>query len=322
MSSRSPLARSGDTSFLSKSQVQDLWDAASFLVQEYGVLLNTRIVIFHERDEHPGVGTTLVSELVHEMGLALRRWAPRACERFHWLYVHQRGSKTGFSTVIVAHIPSELAADAKAWLLGRFLSKRLSQVQALRCVKMRVPQFNREYSRVRWHFHLVRLLSRSLDPDIKVRVDGDRRALIDVLRIPVCLRERFSAARVPQERRVSESVGEKLRREAVGQRLAPLSAFRDQAWHAIATGWELIEHRDREIEKDERKQKELEVDLEWPEGKGSRTNQVRAAARQKLLESWPVDPRQRKRSWSGWWLQSDNEGAHSADGYDRREKRG
>jgi DNA polymerase III subunit gamma/tau len=306
MNGKLPSVRSGDASFLSKSQVQDLWDAASFLVQEYGVLLNTRIVVFHELDAHPGVGAALVSELVHELGLALRRWAPRACERFHWLYVHQRGSKTGFSTVIVAHIPPDLAADARNWLFERFLSKRLSQTEALGRVRFRSLHFGGERSRVRRHFQLARLLCRSVDPDIKVRADTDRRALIDVLRIPICLREKFSDAGVPQGRRVSESLGEKVRRKAVEERMAPLSAFRDQAWHAIATGWELMEHSAREIERDERRQKGLEVDLEWPVGSGARTDQVRDAARKTLQLSWPIDPRERRRGWEGWWLSASN----------------
>ena len=60
---------------LTKSQVRMLWDAGSFLVQEYGILLNTRIVINHTRLStcETKESTQLVSALVHELGMALKR---------------------------------------------------------------------------------------------------------------------------------------------------------------------------------------------------------------------------------------------------------
>src|SRR5690349_12380622 len=57
---------------LTKSQVRKLWDAGSFLIQEYGILLNSRIMIGHERLSTAPMrdGAELVSDLVHELGMA------------------------------------------------------------------------------------------------------------------------------------------------------------------------------------------------------------------------------------------------------------
>ena len=96
------------------------------------------------------------------------------------------------------------------------------------------------------------MLCLSLNPDIKVRDDGERRALIHVLSIPKRLREEFSFLGVPQRRRVSETIGERAQRFAIDERMAPLSAFSDKAWGALFTGWELREHLDRQRVKKER----------------------------------------------------------------------
>ena len=62
--------RASRNAHLTKSQVRKLWDAGSFLVQEYGILLNTRIEINHTRlsISETKEATQLVSALVHELG--------------------------------------------------------------------------------------------------------------------------------------------------------------------------------------------------------------------------------------------------------------
>lgn len=148
----------------------------------------------------------------------------------------------------------------------------------------------------------MRMLCRSVDPNIKVRDRGERRALIDVLSIPKRLRETFDSFEVPQRCRSSKTIGEKIQNKAVGDRLAPLSAFGDQAWTDLFTGWELDEYDDRQCEKEDREKARLKVGLEWPEGIGQRLDQVREAALEQLKTAWPQDPRRRLRGWQGWWL--------------------
>jgi hypothetical protein len=90
--------------------------------------------------------------------------------------------------------------------------------------------------------------------------------------------------------------------EAFNKRLAFLSAFGDQAWSYLFTGWELDEYDDREREKEDRKNAELKIRLEWKKGVGQRQDQVLEAALEQLKNTWPQPPRLRLRSWEGWWL--------------------
>jgi hypothetical protein len=255
LSSRSP----SRDAHLTKSQVRKLWDAGSFLVQEYGIVLNTRIVIYHKRlgISETREGTQLVSALVHELGMALKRSAPRSCPHFHWLYAHQLGWKTGFSTTLVAHIPEALVDEAHEHLFDRFLAKRYGWPLPKNTVLLRTTRYENRTWRFRRHLQLMRMLCRSVDPNIKVRDRGERRALIDVLSIPKRLRETFDSFEVPQRCRSSKTIGEKIQNKAVGDRLAPLSAFGDQAWTDLFTRWELDEYDDRQREKEDREKARL-----------------------------------------------------------------
>jgi hypothetical protein len=40
----------------------------------------------------------------------------------------------------------------------------------------------------------------------------------------------------------------------------------------------------------------------WPEDRDPLHDEVREAELERLRSSWPEDPRQRPRSWRGWWL--------------------
>jgi hypothetical protein len=152
----------------------------------------------------------------------------------------------------------------------------------------------------------MRMLCRSVDPNVKVRDRGERRAQIDVLSIPKRLRETFDSFEMPQGCRPSRTINEKTQNKAAEERLAPLSEFGDKAWSDLLAGWELNEHLDREREKEERRKALLKVQLEWPEGVGERQDQVRAIALERVKTSWPQDPRRRLRGWEGWWLRSPN----------------
>ena len=79
--------------YLSLKQVRDLWEAASFLVQMYGLFLNTRISIRYGRlgIEDPSKVGPFLTSLMHELRMLINaRAASAEClEPFHWLYVHE-----------------------------------------------------------------------------------------------------------------------------------------------------------------------------------------------------------------------------------------
>ena len=290
-----------DSAYLSKTQVSELFDAGSFLVQEYGLLLNTRIVIAHERLGMNKMtdGAELVSALVHELGMALKRSAPKTYPRFHWLYVHNRGTKSGFSTTVVAHIPEHLIDETEEWVFYRFLVNRFGSSAPKHAVQMRITRYQDDERKIRRHAQLMRFLCRSVHPEIKVRDHGERRALIDVISIPRHLREPFEVVDVRQRCRASKTIGEKAQRKAIDEGLGPLSAFGDNAWAFLFSGWERDEHKDRQREKEERLIQEAKINLDWPAGMGPRQNQVRAEFLDQLKRQ---APRQRRRSWRPWWL--------------------
>jgi hypothetical protein len=167
---------------------------------------------------------------------------------------------------------------------------------------LRTTRYESQLWRLRRHFHLMLMLCRSVDPSIKVRDQGERKALIDVLAIPKRLRETFDSFAAPQRCRVSKTISEKLQTEAFDQRLAFLSVFGDQAWSNLFTGWELAEYLERQREKEDHKNAQLKTLLQWPEGVGQLQDRVREAELQRLKATWPQDPRFRLRAWTGWWL--------------------
>ena len=239
-----------------------------------------------------------MSALVHELGMALKRSAPRSCPHFHWLYAHDLGRKSGFATTLVAYIPEALADEAHEHLFERFLAKRYGWPLPKNAVLLRTTRYENPKWRLRRHLQLMRMLCRSVDPNIKVRDQGERRALIDVLSIPKRLRETFDSFEVPQRCRASKTINEKMQHKASDARLAPLSAFGDEAWSDLFTGWELNEHLDRQREKEERAEALLKVRLEWPEGVGRRQDQVRAIALERVKTSLAARPAAQA-SWVG-----------------------
>ena len=104
--------------YLSFQQAETLYDAASMIGQEYGLLFNTAV-----RLRHAGLGGgeelnagRLVSQLLHELRLRMRSWVPG--ERLHWIYVHER-SDAGVITELVLHVPPMALLSFEDWLPRR-----------------------------------------------------------------------------------------------------------------------------------------------------------------------------------------------------------
>jgi len=283
---------------LSKNQVRELCDAASFLIQEHGVGLNSRLVVFHERlgifDQAAAIH--LVSDLVHQLGLCVDRWTGGS--HLHWLYVYERSKQHGLTTVIAAHIPPFLADDVDEWLYERFLPGRTTCSDLRAGVRLKVFVCASAEAQSRRHHHLLRLLCRGVDPTITVLHRDQQRALIDVLGIPRGMRQPLLGVQLVQRWRVSESIGKGVRK---GTKLEPLSAFKDKAWDSLFGGWEFQEYDDRQREATDRASKTASIILKWPTGISEVTDRIGQFQLDELHASWPEDPRRRLRSWLGWW---------------------
>jgi hypothetical protein len=290
--------------FLTYQQVAQLWHAGSVLVQEYGVSLNGHLMIFHDQlgDGDVSAAKRLVSDLLRELNLALKRWAPNSCAAFHWLSVWERSRSRGLVSNIAFYIPDELIWSAEEWLFERFLAKRFGFEGVAGAVRFRASRHGSMGWKMRRHLWLMRCLIRTTDPRLMVRIKGDLASFLTVLKLKKLAVENGTDPAVPQRIRVSETLGKSRLRMIKEERMAPLSAFGDGAWPHIATGWELDEYIDRVRTREHRQRSIQKINVEWPDTSGERCRQVREAALTKLRLTWPKDPKARLRTWEGWWL--------------------
>jgi hypothetical protein len=151
------------------------------------------------------------------------------------------------------------------------------------------------------HWLIVRNLWASLDPTtLHWGADGGREPLVDLLGIPKNVRRPAGYLTSLRRRASSRSLAPDRRRKAEAERMALLSAFKDCAWAAIYSGWELEEHRDRKAELDRRKSAHDLVVAEHA-GDTELATRRRIEELRKLEAGYPTDPRDRRRSWVGWW---------------------
>jgi DNA polymerase-3 subunit gamma/tau len=291
--------------YLSVKQVRDLWEAASFLVQMFGLFLNTRISIRHGRlgiDDPRKVGPFLTS-LMHELRMLINdRAASTECpEPFHWLYVNEHSPTDGAITHVVATVPME-AGDIGTWLSDRFLPHHLESSCPTGAVTVRrsVVRDGEHFAR---HLQLVRLVCRGVDPNYTVSIRNGvgittRIPLIERIGVPRKLRgqigRRFGAKRF----NVSRLIGPEARREASGD-LPPLSAFADRSCLNLDSGWEVAENQYRQKLNAERAAAEAKLDLDWPADGGELALRRREAELQRFREAWSHGVEARKRNRPG-----------------------
>lgn len=301
---RKPQATKGagnSPDYWSRGTVAAVFDAASVLPQLFGVHFNTLIVLRHDllgRDE--AHGPLEASDLIHEAAQQLRRLAGKQA-RLHSIYRHRKTERDGFTTAVICHIPPLWADAMRDWIDG-FIERRFGTRLDRRAVHIRMTEHPDTKCQIRRHWRLVRGLASALDPTLEIVHEGRRRWLVDLLGVPRVLRHPGQALSLAQRYRVSETIGVSAQARARRERMDCLSAFRDQAWSALTTGWELAEHDERRRELDERDQKRAVIMAHWPEGRDPLHDEVREVELERLRSSWPEDPRQRPRSWRGWWL--------------------
>lgn len=286
--------------YLSPDKIRMLWDASSYVMQAYGTPFNLRLVFHHERlGRDQASGAAIVSACLHELGMALKRW--ESSQAFHYAYLHQASPRCGFTTTVIGHVPEGFADHVDEWLCDFFLPRHFGGITK-GAVQLRISLAGAREAQVRRHWQLARLLCRNLDPSVDVRVDGRPEPLIDLTGVSVRLREPLGPVDLAHTIRVSETIGTSVQRKSARDGLAPLSAFGDRAWGYLTSGWELVEQSDRERTAIERAQEVVAIDLEWPQSGNQRIQQIRERKLADLRASYPTDPRQRPRSWVGWWV--------------------
>lgn len=293
------------SAYLDQVQAELIYDMATFLPQQHGLLFNTLLSLHYGKlgDGDEADAGQLVSTLTHELRLGVERWAPG--EAAHWIYAHRRAGDD-ILTDIVMHIPADalphlesfLARRLRDWC-GEATNEEGAWVLDAASPDRATGWDNRRFQR---HWYLVRHLWRGIDPDLMDWDEKGRRApLLDLLKVPMALRA--PVGRLMKLRAIgsSRSLGPAQRKAAAMKRMAFLSAFADDAWGSVAGGWELDEYRDRETEAARRADDEARIAAEFPPSTNRLEQQAAETAMARLLASWPLDPRRRRRSQRGWW---------------------
>lgn len=304
---RSPMkARSADPARLSLTDVQVLWDAASFLIQDRGLYLNTRLTLRHDRlgVVEKAVGP-FVTKLAHEMRMRVDRLADRAGAKtlFHFLFVHELGHPDGPCTHLIATLPDaaacqgdDAARNVATWLRDAYLPRKCNRPCSPGAFVLRHwrDQKERRFAR---HLQLLRLLCRGLDPQIAVvrDTDGAPTPLIDIIGVRRCLQGPIGRRLGKQRQGASRQIDSQAR-AAVSARdgLRVLSVFEEERWAALTTDWESAEHAFRRRLRSARVAGEGSISALWPAGERLLDRQHRDAALLAFRTVWSEHVRERE----------------------------
>ena len=301
---RSDATPAAGVGYLSLKQVRELWEAASFLVQMFGLFLNTRISIRYAplRIGDPTKIGPFLTGLMHELRMLVNgRASTEQCpEPFHWLFVHEHSPTAEFRTLIAATVPSE-AGNIGRWLRDDYLPHHLG----FACPPGAVSIWRREIrngEHFAHHLQLLRLLCRGLDPTYTIPLQSNdgvttRIALIERIGVPRRLRDQIGRRFGAQRYSSSRLIAPEARRMAASSDLPPLSAFEEGAWLYLDTGWEISEHEYRQMLKAKRAGAEAELDREWPAQADELALKRRDAEFERFRETWlkAADARERMR---------------------------
>ncbi|MGB6984107.1 MAG: hypothetical protein WBD78_17075 [Methylocella sp.] len=288
--------------YLAWKEVRPFWEAGSFLAQQYGALLNLRLTIRHGefgiRDHLVGAG--LISSLTHELGMRVKEWLSGSNPRYHWLYRHEADTDGHLVTRLALSVSEDHLTAVLRWLRSKFFARRFDG-EVFPALTIAVRHSQNPQRLLRFHWACIRALSRSLDPALFARSEvGERRPLVELLRIPHRWRGPSGTVRCTKRREASKSIRSSAQRIASAGRMPFLSALEDCAWTALDQGWELLEHRDRSTEVQRRQEEEGRIRALFA-GDDELTRARCAEEIARLRARYPLDPKKRLRTWEGWW---------------------
>jgi hypothetical protein len=270
--------------YLSKDDVREIYDAASFAVQARQHLLNSQITIVYRLlgIENHNDATRLLSDYLRELRMRLKDWGVP----FDFVYVHEHSQERGFHTHLVTVLPVHLRQSVIRWS-AKFFVRRCAGISPADAVKVQISGVRSPAHQLALHQHRLQYICKGLDPKIMERgEDGRRQPLIELLGIPEKFRRQAGSIESLRRCGASHSI-------SAGQRAmapAPLSAFGDRAWSWLYRGWELNEFQDRIKEEGLREVVSIAK------------SEIGAPATDYSNE----DPRKRSRSWVGWWVGKQN----------------
>lgn len=284
--------------FLTAGDVRQIVNCASFLVQEHGVRFNTAFEIspalLGVHDEESAVA--LVATFREDLAAQARAWGG---ELRASLTVLERDA-LGVVGRIVAHLdvpPALNSAEAggigrtEAWARAWARDQARSEDSAVRVEVATVG--GRAALKFHWDKALALCAGLSTGVEAWDPATGKKRPLLDLLGVrPRDARPIMGHPIVE----VPELLSDAAIVAACSYRLDPLSAFDDEAWDDVTTGWERDEFFERLATRTERVRELARLQQRFGD------DAIRLRAEMDVVVSgWPADPRERRRRWRGWW---------------------
>ena len=284
----------GPEQWMTASQAEAIYDAASFLPQQYGLFFNMRVSI--SADPVTGVETFVrqTSAFLHQVDqFTKRRQRDQAPRLAVWLV---RDGKLTCDAVL--YVPDQLGPELMAWLKTKQVFGEPVCIEAPEFGEgARPARTPRARAGRQWRW--IRRMWAAVDPQVAMR-DANRRThrLKDLLRAEEGSTSLMRTGRAWSSSTSLGPAAQKAAREDHG--LGMLSAFADGAWEALDQGWEAEEYSHRQEER-ARRREALEVVRVGAEG-GTALEVAHAHNVGRAMQrSWPADPRARPRRWKGWW---------------------
>ncbi len=277
---------------LSYAQAHQIYECATFLIQEYGATFNLRLVIdcSSESLDQDKLIARRVGALLNKLHGRLKCWDRGPALGLSYVVVYERHGPAALRATVVGHVAGQRQTEAAQWL-----NKRLAGLAEALKVEVALDAPRAGPASVKRHWDLVRELWGGLSGEDLV---ADGRSLQEVLRVPVSQRRALGVVGC-RRFATSTSIATGRREEAASARLAHLSAFDDQAWAWLFVGWESKEFFVRSSEKRARDRQIADLESRFPVREGYEGREfVRRLAQ--LRESWPEDPRLRVRDWGSW----------------------
>ena len=249
-----------DELFLSARQARSIYEAATFLVQEYGVTFNAALLVdFSPLAIYTEVNAaTLLTNLGRELAQLLPSWSGeiRSPISLHRLTSLSRRSDGNLNAQLLFHLPTTLEAVTRDWLIRWFGRYAAGSGTPVHVPLLEVPPASTDSrDAMDRHWRLIRRVLGGLDPRY---MSGGLVPLIDRLKIPPGVRA--PAGSIAGARfHTSETIGPGTRRKAELELLGHVSAWRASRFDQLYTGWEIREHREREALRGERAKFNLEI---------------------------------------------------------------
>ena len=286
-----------EAGFLTEADVRRIVNAASFLMQEHGVLFNAafeiRPALLGDAEAEAPVAT--IAAFRDDLAARARDWGGDLCASITVL--ERDGSGVVGRIVAHLHAPSLLdSADPNGvgWI-GSWVRAWLDRTGRLggdAVVFALAPEGDR--AALRFHWKRTLDLCAGLNEEVEAwdPALGEHRPLLELLGVkardarPVLGHPLVDIPRPLSDAKIAE---------VCCDRLEPLSAYDDRAWDEIATGWELEEFDERRAARAERERRLAGVRQRL----GADTPEACAEV-ERIVDTWPSDPRRRRRRWRGW----------------------